>query len=135
MRIAIRYYSKFGHSEQMAQAAAEVLGVKAESVDTPLQEGADVLLIGAGLFLAKVNGRVKEFARTLNPSKVKKVVCFGSCALSDSPVPQLRQIFEELGFNVAEESFTCRGSMGPWHGGHPDKQDIDNFKAFVKTLQ
>ncbi|MBR6065067.1 MAG: hypothetical protein IKP57_01420 [Paludibacteraceae bacterium] len=113
MKYAIRYYSKFGHSEQMAQAVSDVLGVKAESVETPLTEEVDLLFIGAGLFLAKVNGRVKEFARTLDPKKVKKIVCFGSCALSDSPVPQLRKIFEELGFTVATESFTCRGSMGP----------------------
>lgn len=135
MKYAIRYYSKFGHSEQMAQVAGEVLGVKPESVETPLTEEVDILFIGAGLFLAKVNGRVKEFARTLDPKKVKKVVCFGSCALSDSPVPQLRQIFEELGFTVAEESFTCRGSMGPWHGGHPNEEDFNALRKFVETVK
>lgn len=134
MKTAIRYYSKFGHSEQMAQAIGEVLGVKPESVDTPLKEEVDILFVGAGLFLAKVNGRVKEFARTLDPQKVKKVICFGSCALSDSPVPQIRKIFEELGFSVAEESFTCRGSMGPWHGGHPDAQDFEDLKAFIREI-
>ena len=134
MKYAIRYYSKFGHSERMAQAVGEVTGVKPESVETPLTEEADILFIGAGLFLAKVNGRVKEFARTLDPKKVKKVVCFGSCALSDSPVPQIRKIFEELGFNVAEESFTCRGSMGPWHGGHPDAKDLADLKDFTEKM-
>ena len=134
MKYAIRYYSKFGHSERMAQAVGEVTGVKPESVETPLTEEVDILFIGAGLFLAKVNGRVKEFARTLDPKKVKKVVCFGSCALSDSPVPQIRKIFEELGFNVAEESFTCRGSMGPWHGGHPDAKDLADLKVFTEKM-
>ena len=134
MKYAIRYYSKFGNSERMAQAVGEVTGVKPESVETPLTEEVDILFIGAGLFLAKVNGRVKEFARTLDPKKVKKVVCFGSCALSDSPVPQIRKIFEELGFNVAEESFTCRGSMGPRHGGHPDAKDLADLKAFTEKM-
>ena len=134
MKIAIRYFSKFGHSKQMAQIVGEVTGSKPESVETPLTEEVDILFIGAGLFLAKVNGRVKEFARMTDPKKVKKVVCFGSCALSDSPVPQLRQIFAESGFNVAEESFTCRGSMGPWHGGHPDAKDLSELKAFTKKV-
>ena len=131
MKTAIRYYSKFGNSKRMAQAVGEVTGVKPESVETLLTEEVDILFIGAGLFLAKVNGRVKEFSRTLDPKKVKKVVCFGSCALSDSPVPQIRKIFEELSFNVAEESFTCRGSMGPWHGGHPDEKDLEDLKLFT----
>lgn len=134
MKYAIRYYSKFGHSEQMAQAVSDVLGVKAESVETPLTEEVDLLFIGAGLFLAKVNGRVKEFARTLDPKKVKKIVCFGSCALSDSPVPQLRKIFEELGFIVATESFTCRGSMGPWHGDRPNAQDLEELRRFTRQF-
>ena len=134
MKYAIRYYSKFGHSEQMAQVVGEVTGVKPESVETPLTEEVDILFIGAGLFLAKVNGRVKEFACTLDPKKVKKVVCFGSCALSDSPVPQIRKVFEELGFNVAEESFTCRGAMGPWHGGHPDEKDLADLKTFARQV-
>lgn len=135
MKYAVRYFSKFGNSELMANVVGEVLGVKPESVDTPLTGEVDMLFIGAGLFLARVNGRVKEFARTLDPQKIKKVVCFGSCALSDSPVPQIRKIFEELGFSVAEESFTCRGAMGPWHGGHPDDKDLADLRAFVETIK
>ena len=134
MKYAIRYYSRFGNSEKMALAISEVLGVQPASVDTPLNEEVDVLFMGAGLFLARVNGRVKEFARTLDPKKVKKIVCFGSCAISESPVPQISKVFEELGFKVAEESFTCRGEMGPWHAGRPNAQDFEELKAFTKKI-
>lgn len=134
MKYAVRYFSRFGNSEKMAKVVGEVLGVQPESVETPLSEEVDVLFIGAGLFLARVNGRVKEFARTLDPRKVKKVVCFGSCAISESPVPQIRKVFEELGFQVADESFTCRGEMGPWHAGHPNDQDLEDLKAFTKKI-
>lgn len=134
MKYAIRYYSRFGNSEKMANVIGEVLGVQPASVETPLTEEVDILFVGAGLFLARVNGRLKEFARTLDPKKVKKVVCFGSCALSDSPVPQIRKVFEELGFQVAEESFTCRGEMGPWHAGHPNAQDLEDLKDFTQQI-
>jgi flavodoxin len=131
MKTAIRYYSKFGHSAQMAQVIGEVMGVKPERVGTPLTDEVDILFIGAGVFLGKVNGSIKDFARTLDPQKVKKVVCFGSSAIIDSPVPQLRRIFEELGFNVADDSFTCRGSMGPLHSGHPNAADLQSLREFV----
>ena len=131
MKTAIRYYSKFGHSAQMAQVIGDVMGVKPESIETPLTEEVDILFVGAGLFLGKVNGGIKDFARSLNPQKVKKVVCFGSSAIISSPVPQLRAIFEDLGFNVATESFTCRGSMGPLHSGHPNAADLQALREFV----
>ena len=67
MKIAIRYYSKFGHSAQMAQVIGDVMGVKPESTETPLTEEVDILFVGAGLFLGKVNGGIKDFARSLNP--------------------------------------------------------------------
>ncbi len=131
MKTAIRYYSKFGHSAQMAQVIGEVMGVKPESVETPLTDEVDILFIGAGVFLGKVNSKIKAFARTLDPQKVKKVVCFGSSAIISSPVPQLRDIFEELGFKVDTESFTCRGSMGPLHSGHPNAADLQALREFV----
>jgi len=134
MKLAIRYYSKFGHSAKMAQVIGEVAGVKPASVDTPLTEDVDILFIGAGVFLGKVNGRIKEFARSLDTKKVKKIVLFGSSALIESPVAQMRKIFEELGFNVATEFFTCRGAMGPVHSGHPDANDLQALREFAKQL-
>lgn len=134
MTIAIRYYSKFGHSAQMAEVVGEVAGVKPESVATPLTDEVDILFIGAGVFLGKVNSSIREFARSLNPKNVKKVVLFGSSAIIDSPVPQMRKTFEELGFNVAAESFTCRGAMGPLHSGHPDAADLQALREFAKNI-
>ncbi|MBQ7531811.1 MAG: hypothetical protein IJT12_08905 [Paludibacteraceae bacterium] len=134
MKTAIRYYSKFGHSAQMAEVVGEVAGVKPESVSTPLTDEVDILFIGAGVFLGKVNGSIRDFARTLDPKKVKKVVLFGSSAIIDSPVPQMRKTFEELGFNVAAESFNCRGAMGPVHSGHPDANDLQALRDFAKQI-
>lgn len=135
MKYAVRYFSRFGHSEQMAQVAGEVLGVKPESIDVPIDEDTDILFFGAGLFLGRVNGRIKAFASSLFPKRLKKVVCFGSCALLESPVPQLRKIFEDLHITVAEESFSCRGAMGPLHSGHPDEKDLNDFRAFVEKVK
>ena len=134
MKLAIRYYNKFGHSAQMAEVIGQVAGVKPESVDTPLTEEVDILFIGAGLFLGKVNGRIKEFARTLDPKKVKQVVLFGSSALIDTTVPQMRKIFEELGFKVSEYAFSCKGEMGPLHSGHPDANDLQALREFAKNI-
>lgn len=133
MNTAIRYYSKFGHSKQMAEAIEDIAGAKAATVNTPLTESVDTLYLGAGVFLGKVNGAVMDFIATLTPDKVRNVVCFGSCAIINSPVPQMRKALEARGITVSSQEFTCKGSMGPIHSGHPNAQDIDAFKQFIQS--
>lgn len=133
MNTAIRYYSKFGHSKQMAEAIEEIVGAKASTVAEPLNEPVETLYLGAGVFLGKVNGAVMDFIATLTPDKVKSVVLFGSCAIIESPVPQMRKALEARGIKVSDKSFTCKGSMGPLHSGHPNAQDIENFRQFIQS--
>ena len=134
MSVAIRYFSKFGHSEQMAAVVGEVTGAKPETVAVPLAETADTLYLGCGVMMGKISGEMAAFIRTLTPDKVKRVVCFGSCAIIKSPVPQMRSLLEKQGIAVDGRSFTCRGAMGPLHAGHPGKQDLEDLRQFVKSI-
>ena len=133
MSTAIRFYSKFGHSKQMAQAIEDIVGAKAFTVAHPLTEPVDTLYLGAGVFLGKVNGAVMDFIAMLTPDRVKRVVCFGSSAIINSPVPQMRKALEERGITVSPAEFTCKGSMGPVHSGHPDREDIEAFRQFIQS--
>ena len=133
MKTAIRYQSRFGHTAQMAAIAGELTGTKAEKATVPLTEPVDTLYLGSGVCLGKVHGDVASFIQGLTPDKVKKVVLFGSCAIIESPVPQMRKALEARGITVSDKSFTCRGSMGPVHAGHPDTKDLEDFRAFVKS--
>lgn len=133
MSTAIRYFSKFGHSAKMAEVVSQVTGVKAETVEVPITEPVDTLYLGSGVLLGKISGDMIAFIKSLTPDKVKRVVCFGSCAIIKSPVPQMRSLLEAQGVKVDEKSFTCRGSMGPLHAGHPNQKDLDNLKKFVET--
>ena len=133
MTTAIRYASKFGHSAKMAEVVAEVTGAKAETTDVALTEPVDTLYLGSGVLLGKINGKVADFIRSLQPGQVKCVVCFGSCAIIKSPVPQMQKLLEAQGIQVDSRSFTCKGSMGPLHSGHPNKQDLDNLRQFIQS--
>lgn len=133
MSTAIRYFSKFGHSAKMAEVVSQVTGVKAETVEVPVTEPVDTLYLGSGVMLGKISCDMIAFIKSLTPDKVKRVVCFGSCAIIKSPVPQMRSLLEAQGVKVDEKSFTCRGSMGPLHAGHPNQKDLDNLKKFVET--
>lgn len=133
MIIAIRYYSKFGHSKKMADVLAQVAGVNAETVSVPLKGETDMLFLGAGVFLGKVDISVLAFIDSLNPSQVKCVVLFGSSAIVESPVPQMRKRLEQRGIKDSGRSFSCKGSMGPVHAGHPNEKDLSDLKAFARA--
>ena len=133
MNIEIRYFTKFGHSAKMAEVIGQVTGAQPQTIATPVNEPADVLYLGSGVLLGKISSSMADFIRTLTPDKVKRVVCFGSCAIIKSPVPQMRSLLEAGGICVDERSFTCKGSMGPLHAGHPDRQDLENLRKFIQT--
>lgn len=133
MKVAIRYYSRFGHSATMAGVVSEVTGTRAESLDVGLEEPVDTLYLGSGVFLGKISSEMVRFIMSLSPEKVKRVVCFASCAIIKSPVPQMRELLEQKGITVDGRSFVCRGSMGLLHRGHPDGQDLENLRLFVQS--
>ena len=118
----------------MVEAIKDIVGATPKTVAEPLAEPVDVLFLGAGVFLGKVDGSVVRFINSLTLDKVKCVVCFGSCAIIKSPVPQMRKALEARGIRVSEQEFTCPGAMGPVKAGHPNATDIENFKVFVRSV-
>ena len=132
MKTAIRYYSKFGHTEKMAKIVGELTNTRPELATVRLSEPVDTLYLGGGVFLGKVDNSIVEFINSLTPSMVKCVVCFGSSAIIKSPVPQMREMLQAKGISVSEKEFTCRGSMGPIHKGHPNQKDLDDFRQFIR---
>ena len=133
MSIAIRYYSKFGHTRKMAAVVSEVSGAEPLSIETPITEPVDVLYFGSAVYATVVDWRVKKFIKTLTPDVVGRVICFSSAAIIESNYPKIKELFEWQGITVDERQFTCRGSMGPIQAGHPNQADHDALAAFIKS--
>lgn len=134
MSIAIRYYSKTGHMKRMAQAIGEVTGSEAKSIEAPVTEEVDTLFIGAGVYAAVVDWRMKKFIKTLSPDKVKNVVCFCSAAILESNYKDMRRLLERQGLKVDDREFHCKGSFALLHRGHPNDADLQDLKQFVRDL-
>lgn len=134
MKTAIRYYSKFGHTRKMADVVADITGAEALTIETPITEYTDVLYFGSAVYAAVVDWRVKKFIKTLSPDRVGRVVCFSSAAIIESNYPKIKSLFEAQGIKVDERQFTCRGSMGPIHSGHPNKEDHEALAAFIRQV-
>lgn len=133
MKVAIRYFTRTGNTEKLANAISEALEIAAETVEKPLEEKVDLLFLGSSVYAAGVDDEVKEFLRN-NKDKIGTLVNFSTAALLPSTYNQVKKLAEALNIEVCDKEFHCRGSFGPLHKGRPDAHDCQAVKTFAKSL-
>lgn len=134
MKIAIRYYTKTGNTKKLAKAMADAIGVEALSIDNPVDEEVDCLLLGSSYYAFDIDPEVKKFIDSLDASKVKAIVNFGSAALLNSTRKQVEKAAAAKGIPVAEEEFHCKGKFKMMHKDRPNAEDLANAAEFAKAL-
>ena len=130
MKYQIRYYTRSGNTEKLAKAIAEVVGCPAQSIESPLDEKADVLFLGSSYYAFDADAAVKSFIAD-NKDHIGKIVCFGTSAMMRSMRKPIAKVAGKLGVAVAEEEFHCKGQFGKIHKGRPNEKDIENVKKFA----
>ena len=133
MKAAVRYYTKGGNTRKVAEAMAEAIGVEAKSIDFPLEEKVDVLFLGNSVYAANMDKEVKEFV-TANKDKIGKMVNVSTAALIEGTYGRMSKLCKELGIEIDEREFHCKGEFKFMHKGRPDEQDLADAKAFAKEI-
>ncbi|MDR3128732.1 MAG: hypothetical protein LBU03_00530 [Tannerellaceae bacterium] len=133
MKIAIRYFSKTGHTAKMAEVVSKVTGIKAETVDVPITEEVDILFLGSAVYMAGIDNKIKEFFFSLD-KKVKNVVCFSSAAVLSGSYTQVKRLLKKQNLPVDEREFHCRGQFKALHKGHPNQEELDKLSTFIKGI-
>lgn len=133
MNTAIRYYTRSGNTEKLANAIGSALSIPAVSIDAPLTEKADVLLLGCSYYAFDMDEKVKTFLKE-NKDKIGKIACFGTSAMMKSMKKPMKKVLDELGILLLEEKFHCRGSFGPMYKGKPDEADLKAAQEFAVRL-
>lgn len=132
MQAAVRYYTRSGNTQKLAEAAAAI-GVGAESVDIPLKERADILFLCCSYYAFDVDESVKRFIRE-NSANIGKIVCIGSSAMMKSMYKPVKKAAAAAGVQVAKEEFHCRGQFKMAHKGRPDANDLAQTAAFARAI-
>ena len=107
MKVAIRYFSKLGHTKDIANAMADELGIKAISiVDEPiLKEEVDILFLGGAPYANVMDEKLRTYAKGLNKELVKRVVLFTTSNWSRRTVRSLKKIISNNGISVDADYF------------------------------
>ena len=105
MRFAVRYQSHGGNTRAMAETIAAVLGVEAKPVSAPLEERADILFLGGGVYAWHADPALSAFMRRLRPEQVGKVVAFSTTGSLDRTNPAVLRAMKKKG--IPAESGLC----------------------------
>ncbi|MBQ6612067.1 MAG: flavodoxin [Oscillospiraceae bacterium] len=134
MTYAVRYYTKTGNTKRLAQAIADTLGVEALPISVPVTEAVDVLFLGNSYYAFTIDPEVRDFVRSLDKSKVGRLVNFGSAAMLNSTYKKVKAEADKVGIPMDEREFRCRGEFKGIHRGRPNADDLRAASAFAKSL-
>ena len=132
MTYAVRYYTRTGNTKRLAEAMAEVLGVEALPISTPVTEPDDVLFLGNSYYAFNIDKEVRDFVACLDKDKVGKIVNFGSAALLNSTYGKVKEVADSVGVKMDEREFHCKGEFKGIHKGRPNDDDVRAAAEFAK---
>lgn len=134
MNIQVKYYSKGGNTKKLADCIAQTAGVEAQAITNGANEEADILFLGASVYWAGIDSKMKNYINQLDSSKVKEVVVFSTSALAERAFPDIKKRLEKKGIKVASENFYCRGEFATMHKGRPNNDDLSEAAQFTKEV-
>ncbi len=134
MTYAVRYYTRTGNTERLAKAVADALGVEALPITAPVEEPVDLLFLGNSYYAFSIDPEVKSFVRSLDKSKVGKIVNFGSAAMLNSTYKKVKAEADLAGIPMEEREFHCRGEFKGLHKGRPNAEDLRAAAAFARSF-
>ena len=134
MKVAVRYYTKTGNTKKLAEAIAEAVGAEALSLNTPIEEPVDILFLGNCYYAFSIDPEVRNFVRSLDSSKIGRIVNFGSAAMLNSTWKKVKAEADKIGVPMDEREFHCKGEFKGMHKGRPNEEDLKAAADFAKRI-
>ena len=134
MKILVRYQSRSGNTKKLADSIAESVGVKAESIDVPVEDGTDILFLGGALYAGKLNKDLISFLKILTKEKVKRIAVFSTSASGNSILDNVKQQLSDKNIKIDDEDFSSKGKFLFKNKNKPDTEDLNSAASFAQRL-
>ena len=134
MKIAVRYYTKTGNTKRLAEAVAKAVGTEAQPVSVPVTEPVDILFLGNSYYAFSIDPEVRSFIRSLDKSKIGRIVNFGSAAMLNSTYKKVKAEADKAGIPMDEREFHCKGEFKGMHKGRPNDEDLKAAAEFAAAI-
>ncbi|MBD5081382.1 MAG: flavodoxin [Ruminococcaceae bacterium] len=133
MKIAIRYFTRSGHTQKLAEAIAEKIHIEAETISLPLSEKADILFLGCSYYAFDMDKEVKSFIAA-NKDKIGEIVCFGTSAMMKSMKKPMKKVADMYGIKLSDMEFHCKGEFKFANKGRPNAEDLNQAALFAEKV-
>lgn len=133
MKIEVRYLSKSGNTEKVAQAIAKEVGVIAEPITKGISKNTDILFLGGAVYWAGIDSELKNFILSLD-SNVKKVAIFSTTAIVKSAYPEMSKLLKSKNILICDTEFHCKGKFSKFHKERPNAEDLTLAKQFARQI-
>ncbi len=134
MKAAVRYYTKTGNTKRLAEAVAAAVGTEALPISVPVTERVDILFLGNSYYAFNIDPEVRDFIRSLDQSKIGRIVNFGSAAMLNSTWKKVKAEADRAGIPMDEREFHCRGEFKGIHKGRPNEADLKAAAEFARGI-
>jgi len=134
MKIAVRYYTKTGNTQRLAEAVAKAVGAEALPISTPVTEKTDILFLGNSYYAFSIDPEVRDFIRSLDRERIGKIVNFGSAAMLNSTWKKVKAEADKAGIPMDEREFHCKGEFKGIHKGRPNDDDLKAAAEFARMI-
>lgn len=131
--IAVRYSSKSGNTEKVANLIGEKLGVKAASIEEPLPDKVDKLYLG-GAVHGKMYADLRKYAEKIDPDQVGEVFMFGTSGGAFSIKTEFTKALDKSGVKIGDKSLFLHGFAPKIKADLNDKQ-VEELTAFVDATK
>ena len=135
MKYAVRYYTKTGNTQRLAEAIAAELDIHAYPISKPIDEKVDVLFLGNSYYAFTIDPEVRDFVSKLSKDKVGKIINFGTAAMMKSTYKKVRSVADTVGIPVLDKEFHCKGEFKGMNKGRPDQNDIKAAREFAASIK
>lgn len=130
--IAVRYCSKTGNTQKVADVIAKKVGTVAQSINEPIIEDVDFLFLGGAVHMVTLDNELKEYITHLNKDKIKHVVMFGTSGSILSIRKGLEKALHEKQLPIIKEHLFLHG-LKP-HVNELTTKQVQKIITFVDTI-
>jgi len=136
MKYSVKYRSRGGNTRAVAEVIADTLGVKAESVDTPITENVDILFIGGALYAWRIDKKLRKYIDKIESEKIGKIAVFGTSGGQENVIKKITDYAAKKGLKADERSlYVPMGFQGNAlfgrKGGNLTERQISRIKKFA----
>lgn len=136
MNIAMRYFSRGGHTKKVAETIAKAFNTNALDCTVAISESIDLLFLGGSVYGFGLDNSLKNYIDNLDSTLVKRVALFGTSAIVKNGNKEMARLLLDKGIAVLDDDFYCRGEFAVMHKGRPNEEDLKNATNFaVATIK